>query len=168
MDINVRSIFGIEARSQPTPQSDITATSELGVQGQISIQQPDVQPTEALVELPTEVLDASNQVAQNCPRGRNAKKPLGELIVSGRGGSLPPNSLQTLTGINKIRDLATLEGESSKLTASSIPDLPPTQSAIVEAQGWVKTPDGKIILVAQVPTATPNITTASAVCPVYK
>ncbi|NJN10553.1 MAG: S-layer family protein [Richelia sp. RM1_1_1] len=168
VDINVRSIFGIEARSQPTPQSDITATSELGVQGQISIQQPDVQPTEALVELPTEVLDASNQVAQNCPRGRNAKKPLGELIVSGRGGSLPPNSLQTLTGINKIRDLATLEGESSKLTASSIPDLPPTQSAIVEAQGWVKTPDGKIILVAQVPTATPNITTASAVCPVYK
>jgi len=168
VDINVRSIFGIEARSQPTPQSDITATSELGVQGQISIQQPDVQPTEGLVELPTEVIDASNQIGQNCPRGRNAKKPLGELIVSGRGGSLPPNSLQPLTGINKIRDLATLDGESSKLTASSIPYLPPTQSAIVEAQGWVKTPDGKIILVAQVPTATPNITTASAVCPVYK
>ncbi len=167
VDINARSIFGIEARSQPTPQSDITATSELGVQGQVSIQQPNIQPTEGLVELPTQIVDTSDQIGQVCPRGRNAKKPLGELIVSGRGGSLPPNSLQPLTGINKIRDLATLEGE-SRLTTFSTPELLPTQNPIIEAQGWVKTPDGKVILVAQVPTATPNATTASAACPVYK
>ena len=165
VDINVRSIFGIEARSQPTPQSDITATSELGVQGQVSIQQPNIQPTEGLIELPTQIVDTSDQIGQVCSRGRNAKKPLGEFIVSGRGGSLPPSSLQPLTGINKIRDLATLDGE-SRLTAFSTPELLPTQNPIIEAQGWVKTPDGKVMLVAQVPTATPNATTASAACPV--
>ncbi|GAA6614658.1 hypothetical protein NUACC26_004420 [Scytonema sp. NUACC26] len=36
---------------------------------------------------------------------------------------------------------------------------------IIEAQGWVKTPDGQIALVAQSSNATPSAATTSAQCP---
>lgn len=77
INITTRSIFGIEAQSQSTNQSDITASSQLGVQGQISITQPDINATQAINELPTQVVDASNQIGQICPRGasiQNVKK----------------------------------------------------------------------------------------------
>ncbi|MBE9213032.1 S-layer family protein [Plectonema cf. radiosum LEGE 06105] len=165
--INTQGLFGIVPASFPTPQSDITASSQLGVQGQINIIQPDVQPTEALVELLAQIVDASNQIGQNCPRGRNAKKPLGEFVVSGRG-SLPPSALQPLVGTPNLRPLATLSGDSTPVSTSSIPSIPPTQTPLVEAQGWVKTPDGKIILVASVPEATPSSSPTASVCPVSK
>jgi filamentous hemagglutinin family protein len=167
--IKTDGLFGIAPASFPTAQSDITASSELGVQGQINIIQPDVQPTEGLVELPGQVFDASNQIAQDCPRGRNAKKRLGEFIVTGRG--IPPNATQPLNGRPNLTQLATLDSQSAstKPNTSSTPNLPPTpQNTIVEAQGWVKTPDGKIMLVAQAPEVTPNATSSSAACPVSR
>ncbi len=165
--IKTKGIFGIVPASSPTPQSDITASSQLGLQGQINIIQPDIQPTEALIELPTQLVDASDQIGQNCPRGRNAKKPLGEFVVSGRG-NLPPSALQPLVGTPKLRPLATLSGDSTPASTSSTPTIPPTQTPLVEAQGWVKTPDGKIILVASVPAATPSSPPTASVCPVSK
>ncbi|MBE9216873.1 S-layer family protein [Plectonema cf. radiosum LEGE 06105] len=166
-NINIRTqgIFGIEARPKPSDRTnDITASSELGVQGQINIIQPDVQPTEAVIELPDQIVDASDQIGQNCPRGRNAKR-LGEFVVSGRG-SLPPNSLQPLNGTTTIAPLATLDGDLPNTSSAPIAiPSPPTQ--IIEAQGWLKTPDGKIMLVASAPTATPSSSTAS-VCPVSR
>ncbi|MGI2908764.1 filamentous hemagglutinin N-terminal domain-containing protein [Tolypothrix sp. VBCCA 56010] len=177
-NINIRTqgIFGIEARPKPSDQTnDITASSELGVQGQINIIQPDIQPTQGLVELPGQVIDASNQIAQDCPRGRNAKKPLGEFIVTGRG--IPPNATQPLNGTPNLTQLATLDSDRSvtpneyrsvKPNTSTI-NLPSTsRQAIVEAQGWVKTPDGKIMLVAQAPEATPSSRVTANLCPVSK
>ncbi|MDF5727926.1 MAG: S-layer family protein, partial [Rhizonema sp. PD38] len=161
INIRARSILGIEARPLTTPETnDITASSELGIQGQISIQQPDVQPTERLIELPNQVLDASNQIAQDCGRGRNAK-PLGKFVVTGR--SIPPNSLQPLNGTTSIAPLATLEGHLPNTSQAPIKTFtPPT--AIIEAQGWVKTADGKIVLVALAPQATPSAPPTTA-CP---
>lgn len=164
--INAQSIFGIQERSLRTPQSDITASSEQGVQGQIDITQPDVQPTQGLVELPGQILDASDQIASVCPRGNTASRPLGEFVVSGRG-SLPPNPLELLAGTTSLSSLATLDGESSANLpkTSPTPAIPPTPTAIVEAQGWVKTAQGKIALVASAPSATPSTRPAAAACP---
>jgi large exoprotein involved in heme utilization and adhesion len=85
-----------------------------------------------------------------------------EFIVTGRG--IPPNATQPLNGRPNLTQLATLDsdrvGEASrrevtpreyrsvKPNTSSTINLPSTShQAIVEAQGWVKTPDGKIMLV---------------------
>jgi large exoprotein involved in heme utilization and adhesion len=171
VNIRTRSILGIEARPKATPETnDITASSELGVQGQINIIQPEVQPTEGLIELPNQVLDASNQIAQDCGRGPNAK-PLGEFIVTGRG--IPPNSVQPLSGRTSIAPLATLEGDRQvtpkKYHLTNISQAPikaPTPpTAIIEAQGWVKTADGKIVLVALAPQATPSAPPTTSACP---
>ncbi len=120
-NINIRTqgIFGIEARAKPSDRTnDITASSELGVQGQVNIIQPDVQPTEGLIELPDQIVDASDRIGQNCPRGRNGKR-LGEFVVSGRG-SLPPNSLQPLNGTTTIAPLATLDGDLPNISSAPI------------------------------------------------
>ncbi|MBD2204533.1 filamentous hemagglutinin N-terminal domain-containing protein [Calothrix sp. FACHB-1219] len=164
--ISTQAIFGIEARPQQTNQSDITASSDLGVQGQITITQPQVQPPQKLIELPTGLVDASTKFAQICPRGRYAK-PLGSFVVTGRG-SLPLNTLEPLTGTNNLSPLATLDGEivnSQNDAGTQIKQDAVNYAPIVEAQGLVKTADGNIILVAQAPTATPAATSSSAVCP---
>ncbi|MBD2204532.1 filamentous hemagglutinin N-terminal domain-containing protein [Calothrix sp. FACHB-1219] len=167
VDIKVQNIFGTEARSQQTSQSDITASSDLGVQGEITISSPEVQTPQKLLELPTGLIDASTQFAQTCPRGRYAK-PLGSFVVTGRGGSLPPNTLEPLTGTTNLSPLATLDGEivNSQTDAGiQVKEDAVNSAPIVEAQGLVKTADGNIILVAQAPTATPNATSSSAMCP---
>ncbi|BAY28749.1 filamentous hemagglutinin family outer membrane protein [Nostoc carneum NIES-2107] len=164
VNISTQAIFGIEPRPQQTNQSDITASSELGLQGQITITQPQVQPPQKLIELPSGLVDASTKFAQICPNGRNAK-PLGSFVITGRG-SLPPNTLEPLTGTTSLSPLASLDGESF----TNVSHVSPTAnlshtSRIVEAQGWVKTADGKIMLVAEAPTATPMATSSSAMCP---
>ncbi|WP_375496231.1 hypothetical protein [uncultured Nostoc sp.] len=65
--------------------------------------------------------------------------------------------------------LATLDEEASGnhlVQISSLPPIPVTSPpAIIEAQGWIKTADGKIILVAHTPNITPSSRPTTAVCP---
>ncbi|GJD15791.1 hypothetical protein RIVM261_007470 [Rivularia sp. IAM M-261] len=164
ININTLGIFGIKTSPFPLEESDITASSQLGVQGQISITQPDVDPTQGIIELPNEVVDASNQIGQTCPRGSNAK-PLGEFVVTGRG-SLPPNPLQPLAGTTTPTPLATLDGKFANKPFNIPTSTPP--EAIVEAQGWVKTADGQVILTASAPEATPSASLTTAICSVSK
>ncbi|MGI2906019.1 filamentous hemagglutinin N-terminal domain-containing protein [Tolypothrix sp. VBCCA 56010] len=166
--ITAQDIFGTQPRTFSTPESDITATgASPQLSGSTEINTLDVDPTQGIIELPGQVIDASNQIAQDCPRGRNAKKPLGEFIVTGRG--IPPNATQPLIGTPNLTQLATLDSDRPKPNISSTPNLSSSsRQAIVEAQGWVKTPDGKIMLVAQAPEVTPNATTTSAACPIYR
>ncbi|QIR37071.1 filamentous hemagglutinin N-terminal domain-containing protein [Tolypothrix sp. PCC 7910] len=171
VNISTQAIFGIAARPQQTNQSDITASSELGVQGQIIFTQPQVQTPQKLIELPTGLVDATTKFAQTCPRGPNAK-PLGSFVVTGRG-SLPPNSFEPLTGTTSLRPLASLDGENADTKQRIVETDAQIQlkedaensSQIIEAQGLVKTADGNMMLVAQAPTATPAATSSSAMCP---
>ena len=109
VDITTQGIFGIQPRSQVTPQSDITASSQTGIQGEISITDPEINPSQGLIELPDGVIDRSNQIAQSCPRGVNAKR-LSEFYITGKG-SLPPNPLNLLEATVDLSRLATLDGE---------------------------------------------------------
>ncbi|MBD2342131.1 S-layer family protein [Calothrix sp. FACHB-156] len=171
VNIITQSIFGFEVGQQLTPKSDITASSNLGVQGQIIISQPQVQPPQKLIELATGLVDASTKFAQICPNGRNAK-PLGSFVVTGRG-SLPPNVLEPLALTTSLSSLASLDGENADTKLQRIVETDAQMSVdagnssqIVEAQGLVKTADGNIMLVAQAPTATPAGVSSSAMCPV--
>ncbi|WP_158632846.1 beta strand repeat-containing protein [Dulcicalothrix desertica] len=166
VNIRAQSILGITPRLKLLPESDITASSTLGVQGQVSIQQPEVQPQQGLIELPEEVIDATRKVAQICPREPDAKQ-LGEFTITGRG-SLPPSPIESLPG-NSTPTLATLDTNNTSNESVKIkqaPEVFPTQ--IIEAQGWVKTSDGNIELIAAAPLGTPLKTNARAACPQSK
>ncbi len=165
--IDAQGIFGIEARSQLTnTASEITASSEFGVQGEIAIAQPDIDPTQGLIELPQDVVDASGQIGQLCPRGELAfRRPLNKFIVTGRG-SLPPSPLQPLSGKIGVRPLASLDEDNSAKVSPTPNSQLPTPS-IIEAQAFMKTADGGIALVANVPVSilSASMTTPACVAP---
>jgi hypothetical protein len=85
--------------------------------------------------------------------------------VVGRNGSLPPSPFEPLTGSRSLSQLASLDGASSNVVSakSKIQGTLPTQ--VVEAQGFVRMPNGQIHLVAEATEATPSAATTSPGCP---
>jgi hypothetical protein len=63
---------------------------------------------------------------------------------------LPPSPLDALAGDAGLPNLATIApGESSdRLSAGDLPPARSTAPGLVEAQGWRRSADGKVILVA--------------------
>ncbi|GAB1538754.1 hypothetical protein NUACC21_14180 [Scytonema sp. NUACC21] len=92
---------------------------------------------------------------------------MGEFFVTGRG-SLPPSPLEPLAAYSDLVSLATLDGdtktqEHEDRLSSEFRDS--DNSEIIEAQGWIKTADGKVALVASAPEATPISSPTASVCP---
>ncbi len=172
INITTQGIYGLEYRPQLTPNSDINASSRFGVNGTVQINTPGIDPSRGLANLPTEVVDASNQIAQTCGAGRGEARK-NEFIVTGRRG-LPSNPYETLSDERALEDVKPPSGFNS--SRNSKPDAAKTvtsQSAtsnpkppIVEAQGWVINDKGQVVLTATAPTVTPhNSGLGSATCP---
>jgi len=157
VEINSQGIFGIESRKQSPRTSDITATSEQGPQfnGVVEINTLETEPSSGLVNVPVEVVDISGLISQGCQAG--GRQGLSKFVVTGRGG-LPANPRQILSSDPVLADLGTPVQESktfstavsTNLTSSSPPER------IIEAQGWIITAQGNVILTAQAPTVTPQ------------
>ncbi|WP_096588042.1 two-partner secretion domain-containing protein [Calothrix sp. NIES-2098] len=143
--IDALSILGTEFRIAPTLESDITATgASPDLSGTVELNTPDVDPSRGLVELPVNIVDAQEQIAQGCtPRGEQ----ISSFVVTGRGGlSESPNEMLNDDAIEV--NLATLDPKAnrSRATGSAIAPAP-----IVEAQELVMSKNGQVLL-----TATPN------------
>lgn len=149
INITTQGLFNIRPAKTQTPDNDITASSQLGVQGQIVITQPETQPSKGIIDLPSYIVDVSDQIGQICPTGINAK-PLAEFFVIGKGG-LPPSPVELLTGDTFSRELTTWNEQVNTLDNLHQPHSQQPESTIIEAQGWMKTPDGKVMLVANLP-----------------
>ncbi|MBN3926341.1 MAG: filamentous hemagglutinin N-terminal domain-containing protein [Nostoc sp. NMS4] len=155
------------------PTSDITAFSQQNpsLSGTVQINSPDADPSKGLVELPVNLVDASQQIAAGCNSGGEIGRS--SFVATGRGGiqadptelliaddavlagwiALPSESLNRAEGIQKrvVVQVQRNTGEKSQ-NVNSVNE--PTQ--IVEAQSWVMDANGNVVLVAQVPTATPH------------
>ncbi|MBD2527666.1 S-layer family protein [Nostoc sp. FACHB-133] len=66
--INASGIFGTQFRLEPTPSSDITASSARGSEfnGVVQLNTPDVNPSQGLTALPTNIIDTSQLIANSC------------------------------------------------------------------------------------------------------
>ncbi|MEQ8998765.1 MAG: S-layer family protein [Coleofasciculus sp. B1-GNL1-01] len=156
VQITAQGIVGIEFCLQNTPESCITVSSEFGEDGVVVINTPDVDPSKELVTLSEDVLDVSNLVAQGCGAGQGGN--LGEFIVTGRGG-LPPSPGDIIPSEVVLEDLGTelMPTRRNDTSGGIFPNSTPSSPApIVEAQGWIKMPDGQIILTAQAGNVTPD------------
>ncbi|MCG8365288.1 MAG: S-layer family protein [Pseudanabaenales cyanobacterium] len=174
--VNAQSIFGAEFREQLTPESDITASSALGAEfsGIVELNTPDVDPSRGLTELPENLTDSGAQIAAVCTTtGQN------EFTITGRGG-LPQAPDETLRDWTVWEDLRLVregergrggeeergrggEGErehreavTSVVSSAMSPQFSNSTpgTPIVEARGWVVSPNGQVRLVAQVPEFT--------------
>ncbi|MCL1470607.1 filamentous hemagglutinin N-terminal domain-containing protein [Argonema antarcticum] len=153
IQINATGVFGIarrEIRNDTT--SDITATSELdpSLNGEVTINTPDVDPSQGLVELSVQTVDTENQVAKSCAR-RNSN----QFTVTGRSG-LPPSPNNYLNSEGVWVDLRTSQPTQENSPSPSRNSQFSRPDRIVEAQGWVRTADGKIVLTAQTSSVTPS------------
>ena len=166
VEIDARSIFGIEAREEQTPKSDITATSDLGVQfsGEITINTPDIDPESGLNELPSVPIDADALIAQNLCTLEDGRLAGGSsFVILGRGG-LPPSADDPLNNKTRIVDwVSSSSTESSSETSATTEQaetavshdlgVESTFPVIPQVRGWAKTKDGKIVLTANAPIA---------------
>ncbi|NEP03172.1 MAG: S-layer family protein [Symploca sp. SIO2E9] len=149
VQINAAGIFGTQFREQETPESDITASSQLGPEfsGIVEINRPDVDPKRGLVELPENIIDTTKLIARGCVAAQG-----NSFVVTGRGG-LPQNPTATLRSQTVWRDLrlgddSTGEELSTEVPAENFYPSPPQIPPIVEAQGWLIDANGNVELVA--------------------
>lgn len=152
--ITAQGIFGIEFREELTPESDITVTSELGAEfnGVVEIRTPGVDSKSALVDLPDNVTDPSQQIVKGCAGD------LGNTFtITGRGG-LPEDPVSGLRGRAvwwDNRDLSSIGNQAPLVAQSEEVPLGQPQNGdrrvLVEATGWVIHPDGQVELVASLP-----------------
>ena len=152
IDISAQQIFGLsEARGTAdleNDSNDIDASSEDStLDGDIFINTSDVNPAQRTTELPSNIVEPGQTVAQACS-DRNTGVA-SSLMVKGRGG------VPTLSNAPLSSETITVGGESETSTTDNITTIATENGSITLAKGVVRTADGQIIL-------TPTPVTGSA------
>jgi filamentous hemagglutinin family protein len=145
---------GFSVSDRLTSYSDITAFSEQGINGTITLSNPQVNPTPGLIELPANLIDRSTQIAQGCASRTYESS---RFVATGRGGLplSPDEALRARTIVSpewvgldaEVEDRPA--AESQRQHEPSLDQASATDSAIVEASGFSRDATGKAILVAQ-------------------
>ena len=183
--ITTQGLFGIEFREKRTPQNDITVSSDFGLAGVFEQNTPTVDPRQGLIQLPTDIVDATKLIDRRCTPEQATSRS--RFVITGRGG-LPASPNEMLQGEAVITNWVTLDSEAQNMN-SDVSNVNPTTTTsqkeaeergsreareqelvpsvtaakrswnapkqLVEAQGWIIAPDGKVILTPTAPSATP-------------
>ena len=144
VNLDVVQIFGIEPRANLTPLSDITTSSEFGIAGNVSLRTQDLNPAEDLSKLPNS--PNPPQLAQGC-QIEGISQDSSSFINIGQGGLNP----QPDTALGSDDIIGDVQLPAEWLT---VPRLPRSESnvGIEEAQGWIVNQQGKLELIANIPT----------------
>ena len=165
INIATPGLFGISFRDRLTDNSDITASSEFGIDGNFSLDLQAVNPNNGLIELPQNLTDAADRISAGCPSDDEAR-----FVTSGRGG-LPLNPQQVLHDELVLQDLRDsvnsyqltvnsnqLSFNSNQLSVHS-EKLRVDNKTIVEATGWIVNQDGVIEFVGNNRTREKTVST---------
>ena len=145
VQVTASGLFGIQFRPQNTPLSDITASSQFGFSGTVTISNPEVNPVQGLAELPVTVTDPSNQIAVGCAAARG-----NSFTVTGRGG-LPEDPTGIIRGQTVWRDFQDFSQDTGVVNApSQNPQalISKPSPRLVEANSWMYDELGNVVLVA--------------------
>ena len=83
INITATGVFGIQFRNALTEFSDITATSDFGISGTVTLNTPETQINQEQIEQPEEVVDSSDIVSQSICSDFGGES---QLANTGRGG----------------------------------------------------------------------------------
>ncbi len=143
--ITTQGIFGLAYRPQLTPENDITASSQFGINGSVLLNTLNINPVSALKLLPSDVIQ-STQLADRCGAAKT-----GSFVSIGRGG-IPRSPLQTRRSDRSWNDIRNVHNVPSATTVKITPIAQPS-TALVEASAMRTHLDGAIELVAPMPSA---------------
>jgi filamentous hemagglutinin family protein len=157
-------IFGFrQFQGIRTPESDFTATSELGIEGTVFVDQAD----RSLSQLAPKLLNVEDLNRDACAVGDGQIAGGSSFVVTGRGG-LPENPGEDPAAIAPGVEWANPIGEGETGGRDRKPeetDENEQPRTIRPARGWIMAPDGTVILTAEVPaTTTYNLGVAHPNC----
>ncbi len=141
IEIVTNTLLGLTLRPTLTPESDITASSESGVSGQIKIDGPQVAPSQAMVQLPAELLDDHQKISDRCASNQTDK-----FTITGRGG-LPDDPRRSLNQ-PAWEDLRPIDGNAER-HPTAMYQANMTAAPLIEAIGATQRSDGQIELIGR-------------------
>ncbi|WP_199331936.1 filamentous hemagglutinin N-terminal domain-containing protein [Anabaena lutea] len=140
--------------------SDISASSDVGTQGQVTVENLNVDPSQGLVQLSTQLIDPTGLIASACGGNSHTAKGQSEFVITGRGG-LPPSPDDVLTAGTVPNTWVTSETETFSNNSSARPlvnsnavSSPLDSAPLVEAQGMIRNANGDIVFTTQPPVNT--------------
>jgi filamentous hemagglutinin family protein len=141
-----------------SPDSDTNATSELGIDGEVEINRPESDPNDDAGSVPVEPVDLTELIATGCGAsgGVASRTSENKFIITGRGG-LPPTPSEVLRSDLALADLGSAGQDATDRTITATKQIIPEPTPIVEAQGWVISPQGQVVLTASAPDVTPEV-----------
>ena len=158
-EVQQKVFFGTQFREKQTLESDITASSQLGAEfsGVVELNTPGIDSNLGVAELPTNVIDSSNQIAAGC-----AAQTGNAFVVTGKGGiSKNPNEQVDINPTcSDVRDLSAYRKQTNNTVENTQISQKP---AIVEATGFIRNKNGEIELVASenMPFVTKQVSSCS-------
>ncbi|WP_335054443.1 two-partner secretion domain-containing protein [Nostoc sp.] len=148
--------------------SDIAASSQLGINGVVVLNTLTLDPSQGLGELNLLPIDTSRLIAQGCATGKRFTLNENKFVVTGRSG-IPASPEDIFRSSRVLTELGTPTVTNNVANSPATPGTtapPISPRAMIEAQGWIVAPNGKIRLVAQSsnPTAS-NLQQNPITCP---
>ena len=102
-----------------TPLSDIVASSQFGLQGSVTLNTPNIDPSRGLTTIPLNLADPSKQVNQSCAIGGKLSNKTNSFTISGKGG-LPKSPTDELSNTQSLVEL--VNPVSSSTNRASVPE----------------------------------------------
>jgi filamentous hemagglutinin family protein len=153
--ISAKAILGLQFRPVRTPLSDINASSTFGIDGNVSINAPQVVPNQTPKELSTLLIDPAQQITQTC----SSQTRPSSFVVTGRGG-IPLTPREQVNAVPGWRDRRGPEHPVGTRAAGHQPTprdgAAPNGQGLVAATDWRMNSDGNIQLIASAAATTPG------------
>ena len=150
INITANAIYGLAFRDRLTPFSDITASSEVGINGTLIFNPLSFPAEQGLSEAPTEIADTESLISRDaCAVAGLANDS--SFTVTGRGG-LPANPYDLLAPTPLTLSWGQREpGTTAPVVVQRAPgaSAPLAAEALRQAQGWVALADGTVVLTAE-------------------
>jgi filamentous hemagglutinin family protein len=126
----------------------ISAASEVGLDGVVEVFTPDVDTNLEVLDVPEQVTQPDDVVAFACAAG--PRQTRSEFTITGRGGLPPrPNEALSSEALVSFGSSATEATSTGTAQAADASELPPP------ARGWYVNDRGTVVLAAQAPAASP-------------
>jgi large exoprotein involved in heme utilization and adhesion len=139
VNITAQGIFGLKSRLEPTPQSDITASSEFGNSGIVTLNTPNVDPSQGIATLPTGIVDPSALIAKSCI-ARSSRQ--GSFTITGTGGlATQPDDLAS----SSFPTYELVPDPTRSQTINPSPDRR-ADKAMIEPDGFFQLATGEVFL----------------------
>ncbi len=131
VNLQTRAVFGVEARNELTAASDITASSNQGVDGAVVLEAPDTGRVEnSVTDLPQDLIQSDGLLASSCITQREGDR--GTFVLNGRDrpSTSPADSLAPAYSTGTVQPIATT----------------PQTAAIQEPQALYSLADGRLVI----------------------